>query len=130
MITQEIIELLWNNASRVDGKNPEIWRHDPCGALIKKDDYGNRASDYGWEVDHIVSRAFLQQAGATNDDIDYIDNLRAMHWANNDSKGKDYPEYKAIIRDVDGVNKSVEGFYTVNKARQETLHVKFSKYGI
>ena len=130
MITQEIIDQLWENAPTVQGKSEAEWRFDPCGALIKRDHYGRRDSDYGWEIDHVVSKAFLISAGASECDYDSIDNLRAMHWANNDSKGTNYPEYLAVRSSQGGKNTRIEAFYTVNADLQKLLKSKFGKYGI
>ena len=130
MITQETIDILWMNAPSVQGKSDAEWRFDPCGALIKKDHYGRRDSDYGWEVDHVVPKAFLVKAGASEGEYDTIENLRAMHWANNDSKGTNYPEYLAVRTFQDGRNQTIEAFYTVNAELQKLLRGKFGKYGI
>ena len=69
----------WNKAKIIGSNNPNIWRQDECGAWIKWDAYGDRSSQYGWEVDHITS----QDHGGT--DVD--SNLRALQWQNNVSKG-------------------------------------------
>ena len=130
MINQEKINNAWEQASVLDGRDKEVWRRDPCGALIKRDDYGNRSSEYGWEIDHVVSKAFLIEAGASEEEIDNQDNLRAMHWANNDSKGKNYPEYKAVRKEENGKNIDVEGYYTVNVGRQKKLKLLYSRFGI
>lgn len=130
MITSEIINQLWEEATIAQDKNPTVWRLDPCGALIQKDQYGNRESDYGWEVDHVVSKSFLINVGASEEEYDDPINLRAMHWANNDSKGTNYPEYQAVRTNEDGKNSKIEAFYTVNKDLQKQLKSKFGKYGI
>ena len=52
---------------------------DVCGAWIDKAAYGQRGSNYGWEIDHIIPRS----RGGTN----AIANLRPLHWKNNDAKG-------------------------------------------
>lgn len=130
MITQEMINQLWEEASVVQNLSRDEWRLDPCGALIKKDHYANRDSDYGWEIDHVVSKSFLISAGATEAEYDHMDNLRVMHWANNDSKGTNYPEYKAVRTCVNGKNVIIEAFYTVNKDLQRLLKSRFTKFGI
>jgi len=42
---------------------------------MKRDDYGNRNSDYGWEIDHIDP-----------DGGDDISNLQQLQWKNNVDK--------------------------------------------
>jgi len=69
----------WNKARIVGNNDPNVWRQDECGAWIKWDAYGDRNSQYGWEVDHITS----QDHRGT--DVD--SNLRALQWQNNVSKG-------------------------------------------
>lgn len=130
MISKEQIDSAWDRAQEVEGRDKGIWRMDPCGALIKRDEYGSRRSEYGWEIDHVVSKAYLLSAGASEEEIDIDENLRAMHWANNDSKGINYPEYLAVRREKDGKNIIHEEYFTVNHSLQSVLRSKFSKYGI
>lgn len=56
MATKEQIEKSWNNAKRVSGKDPDLYRKDPYGNLIFKSSYGKN-SNMGWEVDHITPKA-------------------------------------------------------------------------
>lgn len=130
MLSIDVISKLWDQASIIPQLDSDVWRADPCGAIIKKEDYGKRECEYGWEIDHVVSKAFLQEAGAPEEEIENEDNLRAMHWANNDSKGTDYPEYLAV-RSADGVNnKRIHAYYTVNASTQKKLKMLYQKYGL
>lgn len=70
---------IWQKAQAIDATNEARgFRKDACGAWIRLADYGNRDSDYGWEVDHIVPTA---RGG-----LDAFANLRPLHWRNNAAK--------------------------------------------
>ncbi|MGI9240357.1 MAG: hypothetical protein ACR2RV_06120 [Verrucomicrobiales bacterium] len=47
---REIVARVWKFASTVEGNDPELWRKDEFGAWIQRLDYGNRHSEFGWEV--------------------------------------------------------------------------------
>ncbi|WP_421725470.1 HNH endonuclease signature motif containing protein [Bauldia sp.] len=66
---------VWTKGREIAGYDPAIWRHDAYGSVIRFTDYGNRQSDFGWEVDHIVP-----VAAKGSDDLT---NLRPLHWRNN-----------------------------------------------
>ena len=72
------IRQVWEKGDIIPGYNPNTWRADQCGAPICWDEYGNRESDYGWEVDHITPSS---QGGS-----DSIYNLRPLQWQNNASR--------------------------------------------
>lgn len=67
--------IAWNNVALVGAD----YALDCDGRKICFRDYGNRFSEYGWEVDHITPKAM----GGT--DAPY--NLRARHWRGNASAG-------------------------------------------
>ncbi len=68
-------DAVWNNGHIIDGYDARAWRRDDFGNAISYAAYGDRTSDYGWEIDHIVTVA----AGGT----DFIANLRPLHWRAN-----------------------------------------------
>lgn len=45
------VEEAWNNAHKIRGKNPDVYRKDDYGNIMYKSSYG-RQSDMGWEIDH------------------------------------------------------------------------------
>jgi hypothetical protein len=47
------IQAVWEKGEIVDGYDPIKVRKDQCKAWIERSAYGNRSSDYGWEIDHI-----------------------------------------------------------------------------
>jgi len=87
---QKTIEAVWVKASLVPGMNPSDYRKDSCGALIKRTEYGNTNSLYGWEIDHI----FPVAKGGD----DSFQNLQPLQWQNNRHKGDDYPQWVCLVR--------------------------------
>ncbi len=76
--TSEQIEAVWQKGTPVANNDPAVWRKDECGAWIHRPNYGNRNSQYGWEIDHITS----QDHGGS----DAPSNLRPLQWQNNAAK--------------------------------------------
>jgi hypothetical protein len=77
--TKEEIITVWNKAYNAPGYNPNFVRKDRCGALIELNQYGNRQSNFGWEIDHITPSS---KGGAHN-----YTNVQPLQWHNNSSKG-------------------------------------------
>ena len=65
----------WNKATIIPKFDQSVWRWDPFGTPIRWLDHGNRDSEHGWEIDHIVP---LSKGGG-----DDLNNLQALHWRNN-----------------------------------------------
>lgn len=83
------INNVWEKATVVSVEQANVWRKDYAGAWIKKSEYGNRGSQYGWEIDH--------QKPVTKGGTDNENNLKPLQWENNKSKDNDYPRWKTIV---------------------------------
>ena len=75
---EETIQKVWEKATAVSDNDPNAWRKDHCKAWIGKRYYGDRQSQYGWEIDHIKP----ESEGGKDD----LSNLRPLQWQNNASK--------------------------------------------
>ena len=80
LLSGELTKLaVWAKGSPIPGYDPNVWRRDEYGNAMRYSDYGNRASDFGWERDHIVALAL--------GGLDIMDNMRPLHWRANASLG-------------------------------------------
>ncbi|MBQ4055882.1 MAG: hypothetical protein IJD32_02125 [Bacteroidaceae bacterium] len=110
--SEDILNRLWEKASKVEGLDEHMYRKDACGALIMRDKYG-KINPYGWVIDHI----FPQALGGDNNP----QNLRVMHYLNNISKADDYPSYMTAVRFNGQKNVPQERNVTVNQKRRQIL---------
>jgi len=82
MASKKQVDLIWEKAHIVRGQNPNVYRKDDQGNLIRKQSYGTKGQ-YGWEIDHKNPKC----KGGT----DNLRNLRPLHWQKNRAKGGKYP---------------------------------------
>lgn len=85
MATEKQKEKAWDNAKKIRGKNPELYRRDEYGNTIYKPSYG-KTSNMGWEVDHTHPKA----KGGTES----LRNVQAVQWLENRIKSDTYPYKK------------------------------------
>jgi len=126
----EIKDEVWQKGIIDTKYDSSLIRKDACGAWIVYDHYGRKDSSFGWEIDHIVPQSYLREKGASEDEINNIDNLRPLNWRNNESKDKDYPTYVSSVRAVEDRNEEITDSMTVNNEVQEKLHTLYKKYGV
>jgi len=84
------INFLWQQATPIQGKNPNLWRKDHLGSIIYKPAFGT-CGRYGWETDH---RRPKNKGGKNRKH-----NIQPLHWKTNRQKSNQYPHhYKAANR--------------------------------
>lgn len=110
---QEIIDLVWDKATKVEHYDSDMYRKDACGAWIRRDMYGRQDSPLGWEIDHIYPQALGGD--------EHLDNLRALQHQNNASKGDDYPSYEAVVVAQGNENVEQRQSFVVNAAKRSIL---------
>lgn len=93
--TDEMIQAVWEKGHVVQGNDPARWRKDDCGAWIGRAEYGDRKSQYGWEIDHI-------SPGGS----DALGNLRTLQWKNNTDKSDGRLKCNVTASGKDNVDKS------------------------
>lgn len=113
---ENLVSQVWGKATIVEGYDPDKYRKDACGAWIMRDKHGV-IHNYGWEIDHIYPKSL-----GGNDDIE---NLRALHYLNNKSKGDDYPRYKVAVSSNGNRNEEVSRYIIVNEQTQKRLYVLY-----
>lgn len=77
MASQKLIEITWEKGREIRGKDPDVWRRDEEGNVIRHASYGTQG-EYGWEIDH---RNPVAKGGTDNPR-----NLRPLHWEENREK--------------------------------------------
>ena len=85
MPSKKDINDAWEEAKTIRNKNPETWRKDPYGNVIRKGSYGTQG-DYGWELDHSKPKS---KGGSDSDR-----NIQPVHWEENRIKSNKYPYKK------------------------------------
>ena len=69
------VQAVWEKGHIRPGQDPDVIRVDDYGNAMLRKQYGNRKSEYGWEVDHIVR--------AEDGGSDALTNLRPLQWRAN-----------------------------------------------
>lgn len=64
-----------------------------CGDVIERSEHGNRNSEHGWEMDHIVEDCIGGR--------DTLSNLRPLQWRNNVARGARTVAVLRLLGEID-----------------------------
>lgn len=67
----QTVAAVWEKARIIQGRDPTQWRMDQCGAWIRRDNYRQGGSEYGWKIENVSPGG-----------PDLLDNLQAFHMNN------------------------------------------------
>jgi len=65
------IQAVWEKGRGMQDRDPTKWRKDECGAWLRREQYNNAGSEYGWKLVNV-----------TPGGPDVPDNLQPFHWNN------------------------------------------------
>ena len=71
MVDEETKSLVWAKGKKLTNLDPDLYRIDEFGSLMKWDEYENRDSELGWEVD----QRYPEKG-------DLLSNLNPLQWDN------------------------------------------------
>ena len=77
MASKKLVDDVWDKGRSVRGRDPETWRKDEYGNLMRFGSYGTQG-EYGWEIDH--------KNPVSNNGSDQLRNLQPLHWEENREK--------------------------------------------
>jgi len=80
--SQERVQEVWETARKIRGKDPDQYRRDAAGNIIRRASYG-KDSEMGWEVDH--------KKPVNKDGTDNLRNLQPLQTDENREKSDAYP---------------------------------------
>ncbi|HVB47825.1 MAG TPA: hypothetical protein VNF69_05480 [Burkholderiales bacterium] len=69
--SMEIVDAVWAHARVLPEADAATWRQDACGAWVRREQFGQEHSEFGWKIEPITS------GGPATPE-----NLRPFHWRN------------------------------------------------
>jgi hypothetical protein len=51
---EKAVQAVWEKGRTLNNTDSTEWRKDECGAWIKRNQYGNQASEFGWKIEPIA----------------------------------------------------------------------------
>jgi len=95
--SQEIIDKVWQHSLAVEGNDSENWRQDEFGAWMRREDYGDRSSEFGW---------YLSPAWASDPPMGTAE-IRARHWENYLDPAAAYTRYRITAEGLRNIRRLI-----------------------
>lgn len=89
--SDKLVQKVWDKGRVDPSADPSVWRKDECGAWVERAHYGDRESEFGWEIDYITPGGSAR-----------LDNLRVLQWENYVAGGVGNPVCK-VTADPGGI---------------------------
>lgn len=105
-MTDSRSDQVWDKALQVSGEHESYeLRQDHCGAWIRRADYGDKRSPFGWTIGYLLP---LSRGGT-----EQLDNLRPIHLKNTLVRADGSTVVVVTSRGADNVIEGVHGGWMV-----------------
>lgn len=89
--SEKTVAAVWDKSRVIQGRDPNLWRKDQCGAWMHRDQYNHPASEYGWKIENVSGGG-----------PDLLENLQAFHLNNTFDIGNRKPNCR-VTADRDDI---------------------------
>jgi len=98
------VEAVWNMATPIEGRDPDVWRRDVAGKIIKRNELTSK-SKYAWNVDHKIPKTTGGSDEISNlQPLNRRDNIRFSNKQTDDKPGYNTIDHHKALLEQRGIN--------------------------